>query len=213
MNEIQLPKGRRLVGMPHTDIYQSLLEIFEQLSDARQKVRDATDKHGLVSVHPDVLLGMRHRKFIASAARIYPALFIEAYLNFVATMTNLQYRSDFENMSAAKKLRLYVYIQTGKEIGSQYVDFVKQVFKLRDAEVHQKPEEVTVGSEKAKPLHSTSLYPQCTLGTVIVSINKLVQEVHRLVTDAGHKLPVESLVQINFEGRCHWDENAPFRIE
>jgi len=213
MNEHKLPAGKRLLTMPHAEIYQSLLEIYEQLVDARSKVTRATDKHGLISVHTEVHLSMRHRKFIASAARIYPALYIEAYLNFVATMTNLHYRTDFENMSAAKKLRLYVYIQTGKEIGSQYVEFVKKVFKLRDAEVHQKPEEVVVGREKAKSLHSTSLYLPCTLGTVIVSINKLVHEVHRLMTDAGHKLPAESLAQMNFEGRCHWHENAPFRIE
>lgn len=96
---------------------------------------------------------------------------------------------------------------------SQYVDFVKQVFKLRDAEVHQKPEEVIVGSEKAKPLYAMSTYRQCTLATVIASINKLVNEVQRLMTEAGHKLSAESLAQMNLRGRCHWDENEPFRIE
>lgn len=212
MKELHFPPGKSLVTMPHAGIYQSLWEIYEQLGEARKKVSEATDKHGLISVHPEVQLSMRHRKFIASAARIYPALYIEAYLNFVAVKTKLQYGKKFERKSTAERLALCVKTQTGKDLDAKYIDFVMKIFQLRHSEVHLTTEEVIVGSEKIKPRYHTSLYRPCTLATVISSINKLVEEVHRSMTDKGYLLPVERLVAVNAEGLCHQDENAPFRI-
>jgi hypothetical protein len=215
--EVNFDPGTKLVTMPHAEIYDYLNYLAKQIEISQSEVSrcSALSRSNPESKEHEQALStaMRIQSFYASAARIYPALFIEAFVNFVATLNDIQFRTDFERFSAHKKLALYVYLLTHRSIDTKYVEFVKKVFALRDLEVHPKPKIEKVGAtvNEAVKTYQGSLYRKCTLITIICSINKLVGEVDSLVSTTKHKLPAPKLVSWEYPN-CHSEENAHFQI-
>lgn len=208
---VPLNSGTKIVTMPHIEIYGFLIDIVTRIGEAQRacdslKSRVDIESAAFAEVY-------RRRSFYASAARIYPALFLEAYLNFVATQCELQFRGDFERFAAHKKLSLYVFLLTNRAIDPKYVEFVKRVFALRDFEAHPKSETTIVGkpTNKNRSRYESNLYRMCTLTTIICSINKLVTEISTFFSSTKYKMPAPLLRPLEYP-TCHFDENSRFRI-
>lgn len=216
--QIQLEPGSRLVPMPHAGLYGFLVELISQLDKAHSAVATITDLHGLVPKTDEGENALRDalnkRSFYASAARIYPALYLEAYANFIGALADIQFRNDFDKFATHKKLSLYVWLLTDRQLDPKFVEFVKQVFKLRDAEVHQKSSPEIVGKPTGRQYRrvESSLYRKCSLLTIICSINKLVEEISGMFSLTSHKFPAESLLQLEYPS-CHSDENRCFWVK
>jgi hypothetical protein len=214
---IVLNPGARIVTMPHAEIYGYLIDLITQLGEAKKVCDDfnaaGNDPGTTYFEQLEFSQALRRRAFYASAARIYPALFLEAYINFVATNTELQFRSDFERFPAHKKLSLYIYLLTNQAIEPKYVEFVKKVFALRDFEAHPKPETTIVGKSTNKKWvrYESSLYRMCTLTTITCSINKLVTETSLLLSKTKHKMPTPGIIPLEYPN-CHSEENKRFKI-
>ena len=217
MNQVTLEKGSRFVGMPHSSIYASLWQIAPMLSDAHKEVKNHDDMHG------DWLTGHGSEKeklkgrllynkkvFLSSSGRIYPALYFEAYANFLATFHSLEYKKDFDRLSTPKKLSIYTYLITGKHLRPEAAEFVKKLVKMRDAEVHQKPTVGVIGNEQNRKydFFSPTLH-QCSLFTILKSMGVLVEEIQEIFESSGKSLPQESLMEFEVP-TCHREQNKYF---
>lgn len=216
--QVHLEPGTKLVGKPHAELYDFLVELISQLHDAHSLVATVSALHGPFPQTDEgdhaLTAAIKKRAFYASAARIYPALYLEAYANFIATIADIQFRKDFDRFATHKKLALYVWVLANRQLDPKFVAFVKQVFKLRDIEVHQKPTIEIVGKPDGRKVRrvESSLYPKCTLITIVCSINKLVTEISGLLSSTNHRLPLERLLEFKYPD-CHLEENQCFRVE
>lgn len=220
MKQLELEKGTRVVGMPHTTIYASLCQIAPMLSTATTELNAHVEQHG--DWHSDQsTLELRQqgkhlydkKAFLQSAGRMYPALYFEAYANFLATVNSLEYKNDFDRLSTPKKLKIYTYLITGQHMRPAAVEFVKRLVKMRDAEVHQKPTVDVIGNNQAKAHdYFMSQLHQCTLYTIMNSMRVLTNELYKIYEKAEKPLPKQTFISFTVPG-CHEEQNKHFVLD
>jgi len=222
MRPLDLKKGTRLVSMPHSGMYSHLWQVMKGISRSQKAVHAFRATHGNIPFKKDSVTKEywrldQEKAFYCSCSRIYPALFLEAYINFLATWYDIPFRTDFErSLSIVKKYKLYMHLLTSKTFDPKFEFFLKKVVELRDYEVHPKANVDIVGNEQYKKnmmyLMGSSLH-QCTLHTMIQSINKLVDYMEQTIDEHGPKTcpKLEKVLQ-GYMG-CHRKINEPFRIE
>lgn len=201
-NKHEIKKGERLVSAPHIGIYNHLMVLLKDLETVRSVQRAKNRK--IQKPEPEA-----RADFIISAGKIYPALYIEALLNFIAVRNDIQFRSDFERFSAKKKFQLYMYFLTNQTVEKKYIDFIQNVASLRDSEVHPKPEINVVGRSDPSPQYEA--YRQCTFQTILFSIDKLYCYIDQLLKENGHAPLGEKLYRGTYP-KCHQEINSKYQL-
>jgi len=218
---VKLNKGKRLVTLPHQPLYQHLSLVYSDLSKVQQEQADYAKQHkisGTVSLNnipQEYLVLMQRRAMLSSAARLYPALYLEAYINFYGTLHKLPFQSGLDRLSTARKFQYYTYAVTKRQLPQNHISFIKAAVKLRDAEVHQKAQEIIVGNEQFKdyePYESNAMH-QCTASTMLISLGRIVSKMTLLCKTIKAKMPSENYFVKTPYSKCHEAENASFRIE
>jgi hypothetical protein len=150
------PGGWEVEGVGYRRQAHICLHAFEQKNALLQRhlkrLEETRKKGGNYRIPPNLLEKYR---FFRSAAVIYSAMAVEAFLNYygIKRLGNDFYRDTYEHLSSQRKLAAVVATCTGQLLPSQaeLVKVLRRLTERRNALVHPKAREVLPNAKDAKP--------------------------------------------------------------
>ncbi len=172
--------------MPHRLYYEFAVRSFSTFQELTQKLKDIGNST------PQERAMLYERRQAMNNVPIYSALSLEAFINYYAIRYEIPFHKDTDRLSTVKKWNIYTNWKNKRDFGSDALSKIKEIFKIRNALVHAKPEVGEMGTNE--PPEGKSAQAKIELagkGELIIDLNSIYQAMFDIDIDEAKQYEQE----------------------